>query len=152
MADLDRVVELWAALAAEQRRYGSHVVPGENREAIRMLAGQRVVDGELLLAREGDEVVGFLMFDVEREGYEGTADRGFVQYVFVEPEWRRRGVGTALFDEAEAVMRDRGAAAVALAVMAGNEDARRFYRRRGYAPFRVTYERPLDGDSDADAE
>jgi GNAT superfamily N-acetyltransferase len=52
--------------------------------------------------------------------------------VMVKEAWRRRGVGTRLLVEAEALARARGASAVGLSVGVGNEGALRLYRRLGY--------------------
>lgn len=143
MDDLDRVIDLWVDLARDQRRHGSHLRPGESREAIRLVLAGRISDGDLLVAREEGTVVGFLAFELEAGAFDQSLDRGIVQYVYVEPGYRDRGVGSALFDAAESALADAGADAVALEVMADNADARRFYRRRGYRSHRVEYERRI---------
>ncbi|GAB7008695.1 GNAT family N-acetyltransferase [Halorubrum trueperi] len=51
-ADVDRVTDLWIALAAGQRRHGSTLLAEENRNAVREWVARSVVTGELLVARE----------------------------------------------------------------------------------------------------
>jgi len=53
----------------------------------------------------------------------------------VAPEQRGRGLGSALMDAVEARLREHGIADLAIGVIATNEDALRFYRRRGAVPF-----------------
>lgn len=146
MDDIDRVLDLWVDLARGQRHHGSHLDPDDSRDAIRLVLARRISDGDLLVAREEGATVGFLAFEFEAGSFEQSVDRGIVQYVYVEPEHRGRGVGSALFDAAESAMIDAGADAIALEVMADNGAARRFYRRRGYRPHRVEYERRVDED------
>ena len=55
----------------------------------------------------------------------------------VAPEARGGGVGTALMDALDERLTELGIADLSIAVMAGNEDALRFYRRRGLVPVEV---------------
>jgi ribosomal protein S18 acetylase RimI-like enzyme len=56
----------------------------------------------------------------------------YIEDVFVLPEWRNRGVGTALLEAAESAAATRGDRGVSLAVSTGNAAARRLYTRLGY--------------------
>ncbi|NIS28872.1 MAG: GNAT family N-acetyltransferase, partial [Actinobacteria bacterium] len=97
LEDLDRVVELWVALAAEQRAHGSHLTAEPNRDVMREALAQAVVDHSCLVAREGprdDDVVGFVSFDVERGGLDSDAERGVVENLYVVPEARGDGIGS----------------------------------------------------------
>jgi len=147
-ADVDALADLWVALAASQRRHGSHLRAGANRAAIRESLARAVVADNLRVAREDGEVLGFVSFSVERGDYETDAVRGTVTNVYVRPDDRGRGVGRRLLDAAEAALRADGADVVALEAMADNERARRLYRRRGYEPHRIEFEKPLDAPPD----
>ena len=139
--DLDHVVDLWVALAAEQRDHGSHLRAEPNRALMREALAKHVVDRTCLVALDGDGIVGFVSFDVEGDGLERDVERGVIQNLYVVPEARDRGHGTALLDAAEAALAAAGVDRIALQAMAANEAARRFYVERGYAAHRVTYER-----------
>jgi GNAT superfamily N-acetyltransferase len=56
----------------------------------------------------------------------------YIEDVFVLPEWRNQGVGTALLEAAESGAAARGDRGVSLAVSTGNTAARRLYTRLGY--------------------
>ena len=61
-----------------------------------------------------------------------VADEGEIANLAVDPEQRRRGIGTALLDAALTEAGRRGAAAVYLEVRESNAAARRVYASRGF--------------------
>ncbi len=93
------------------------------------------------------DVVGFVMFGPQSDGYDRDVARGFVRNVYVRPAYRGRGIGSALLNAAERRMAEAGLDVVALEVMADNEAARRLYRRRGYEPHRLELEKGLESDT-----
>ena len=64
-------------------------------------------------------------------GYEGH--RGWINYLAVAAECRKRGFGRRLMDEAEARLRYMGCPKVNLQVRSTNVDVVAFYRRIGYS-------------------
>lgn len=77
-------------------------------------------DGE-----DGDLVVGY----VEGRVVDGT---GELDWLFVDPEHRGRGTGTALFETAVEELRDRGAERIEAATLAANREGDGFFERFGY--------------------
>lgn len=146
--DVDALVEQWVTLASEQRTHGSHVLPGENRDAIRETLAHSVVTGRARVGREDGELLGFVTYELETGTYEQSVTRGVVTNLFVRPPDRGRGVGSALIAAAERDLRDAGADVVGLEALADNDAARRFYRRHGYDVHRVSMEKPLADQSD----
>jgi ribosomal protein S18 acetylase RimI-like enzyme len=144
--DLDAVVDLWVALADEQREHGSHLPPAANREAIRASASHHLLTDGLLIARD-DGPVGFVMFGPESGSFEQDVDRGVVRSLYVRPNARGRGIGTDLLTAAEHRLADAGFDVVAIEALADNEGARRLYRRLGYRPHRVELEKSLESDT-----
>ncbi|WP_255167283.1 GNAT family N-acetyltransferase [Natrononativus amylolyticus] len=143
-ADIDAVVDCWVRLAVDQRAYGSHVLPEANRATMRdALLGHRFADG-LLVARLDGDVVGFASFSFEHGALALDATRGVLSNLYVKPPYRDRGIGSALLSAVEDALAERGADVVALEAMATNEAARRFYRRAGYEPYRISMERSLE--------
>jgi ribosomal protein S18 acetylase RimI-like enzyme len=70
------------------------------------------------------EVVGSVMV-----GYDGH--RGWINYLAVDPEFRKRGFGRLLMAEAELRLLREGCPKVNLQVRATNPEAVAFYRRLG---------------------
>jgi ribosomal protein S18 acetylase RimI-like enzyme len=140
--DVAVVTELWVTLAREQRAHGSHLLPAANRDQARDLVAQYVhADG--VAVADDDGVVGFVMFHAETGFFETDATRGVVDNVYVTPDARDEGVGSALLDYAEAELAERGATVLAVEALWENEPARRLYEGRGYDPHRITFEQPL---------
>jgi ribosomal protein S18 acetylase RimI-like enzyme len=63
-------------------------------------------------------------------GHDGH--RGWVYYLAVQPEHRRRGLGRRMMYEAESWLRARGVVKLNLMVRNGNEEGLGFYHRLGY--------------------
>jgi len=90
------------------------------------IARKLTVQRDLFLVGVHDgRVVGVVM-----AGYEGH--RGWINYLAVEPEHRRRGFGRALMDEAEQRLRALGCPKAALQVRRDNTEIATFYRGLGY--------------------
>lgn len=141
----DAVTDLWVDLVADQRRHGSHLLAEPNRAGVREAALRCIVTDSLLVASWSADLVGFVTFSVESGVYEQDVTRGLVENVYVVPEHRGEGVGSALLAAAEDRLRDRGCEAFFLEALAANEAAKRFYREAGYEPHRIQFERSADG-------
>ncbi|HEX2882447.1 MAG TPA: GNAT family N-acetyltransferase, partial [Polyangiaceae bacterium] len=64
-------------------------------------------------------------------GYDGH--RGWINYLAVQPERRKQGLGRALMEEVQRRLLDLGCAKINLQVRNGNADAIAFYERLGCA-------------------
>lgn len=142
-----RITELWLDLARGQRQYGSHLLAEENRTKIRESVVRHVVTDALLVAREDDELIGFVMFSVETGTFEQDVRRGVIENLFVAEAYRNESIGQELLAAAESALADRDVDVVALEAMADNETAREFYRRAGYDLHRVELEKRLENDT-----
>lgn len=86
-----------------------------------------LVRSDLFLVAEANGiVVGTVMV-----GYDGH--RGWINYLGVDPECQRQGVGRALMAEAERLLRAEGCPKINLQIRNSNIGAIEFYRRIGYA-------------------
>jgi ribosomal protein S18 acetylase RimI-like enzyme len=90
------------------------------------------------VAHDNREIVGYLIavFVLSFE-YQGLIAE--IDELFVLPGVRRRGIGAALLDTAEASLAEAGCTYVQLQLGTTNDAARAFYYRRGYAS-RIGYE------------
>jgi mycothiol synthase len=95
------------------------------------------------LAEDSDDLAGF---SLNRWHFSGDPEFGWVGTLGVVPDWRRRGLGTALLQQSFREFRERGATRVGLGVDTENvTGAVRLYERAGMHVHRlnVTYEKDL---------
>ena len=100
--------------------------PPHNRAEVAIPAKLAVQPELLLVALDGDEVVGTTM-----AGYDGH--RGWLYSVAVRQSHCRAGIGTLLIEEAERRLAELGCTKINLQVRAENAAVAAFYRGRGYA-------------------
>ena len=78
-------------------------------------------------------------------GYEGH--RGWINYLAVDPDHRRLGLGRALMDVAEERLRDMGCPKINLQIRKDNLEAIAFYEQLGYTDDSVvSYGKRLQND------
>jgi ribosomal protein S18 acetylase RimI-like enzyme len=141
---IEDVAPLFAALHEHHAALVPELVglPARSADAAWRLRRERYVrwlaePGAFVLVAERDgRAVGYALVVVV-DGYDGWASGaqlGEVRDLAVLPELRGRGVGGALMDAVERELANAGIRECRLMVLAGNEDAERFYRRRGMAP------------------
>lgn len=88
----------------------------------------RRAPGGFFLAREGDELIGFIVADAQWFK-EGEKHIGEIHEVVVKKDARGRGVGRILIEKALAYFREEGLKKVGLWVGEKNSSAREFYKR-----------------------
>ena len=125
MADVDTLVEMLAAVAAEGRWIGTEAPVDVERRRERMAEEVEGTDAIILVAEAGGEPVGQLGLSLAAYG---VGDLGML----VAPAWRGRGAGTALLAEAIARARKAGAHKLALEVWPDNRAAIALYERFGF--------------------
>jgi aminoglycoside 6'-N-acetyltransferase I len=82
---------------------------GHAGEIEQYFAGTLRMPMEVLLAVDDDEVVGFAELSIRPYAEDCVTDRiAYLEGWYVEPEWRRRGVGGALVAAAETWARAQG--------------------------------------------
>ncbi len=88
--------------------------------------------GQAWLATVEGQPAGYLLavyvFSLEHQGLTAEIDE-----LFVSPDYRSKGLGGRLLDAAEESFRARGCTNVFLQVGRDNEEARAFYRSRGFS-------------------
>jgi ribosomal protein S18 acetylase RimI-like enzyme len=96
---------------------------------------------EILLLTEADVLIASVMV-----GYDGH--RGWVYYLAVHPDHRRKGLGKRMMDAAEAWLREREAPKIQLMVRSDNADVIAFYEALGLERQDVvTLGRRLEGET-----
>jgi ribosomal protein S18 acetylase RimI-like enzyme len=122
--DYPAVVELW-----EHAGPGVHVGRSDTLAEISKKV-QR--DPDMFLVAEADgRLIGSVI-----GGFDGR--RGMIYHLAVAVEYRQQGIGAALMDEVERRLKAKGCLKSYLLVVAGNEDAVRYYQKRGWQEMDIT--------------
>ena len=131
--DQPAVVELWRTAFPD--------APPRNEPAADIARKLDVQREFFVVATDGGKIVGTAM-----AGYDGH--RGWVYYVAVSPEHRRRGTGTALMRRVERDLAGMGCPKLNLQVRGANREVVRFYESLGYVTEdRVSMGRRLEEES-----
>lgn len=110
----------------------SHTVTLNERRLREDLFGPRPY-AEVLLAEEAGAAVGFALFFHNYSPFVAQPSV-FLENLFVKPEYRGRGHGTALLRTVARLAVDRGCSCVEWSVLTWNETAIEFYRSLGAVP------------------
>lgn len=126
-SDIDRVLDLLALIPAR-----GAMTPAERVQLIERIRGGQDLEQWVAEATDvGDApaIVGFIALSMPTTLME---PRAWVDAQVVEPGYRRRGVGRALFEAALRRARERGAATLLVDVTRGNSQAQEFYHACGF--------------------
>lgn len=145
--DLDSLAPLWVAVhhahVASMPELAPYVSDAETWAERRALYATLLAkpDTVLLLALEGERLIGYALSHVAtlEETWIGDTWRtgqrvAELESLSVIESHRGRGVGSALVDAIDRELEAQGVDDVIVGVLAGNEDALRLYRRRGFRP------------------
>lgn len=128
--DLLQVAELAASIAPDGAPSAT-ADPGRLCEHLSVLIA---AGGEVLVAVEGDAVVGFLLARVLGPRLYSVTPSVYVDAILVSPGARRQGVGRALLSAATTAAGAAGAEQIYCAPAPGAREGHRFLARLGFAP------------------
>ncbi|HVW39637.1 MAG TPA: GNAT family N-acetyltransferase [Pirellulales bacterium] len=127
LEDAQAVCHLIRQLAKYARM--EHEVTLDERQLREHLFGPRPW-AEALVAEEAGQIVGFALFFHNYSTFAGKPGL-YLEDLFVEPEYRGRGYGKALFQSVVRLAAERGCGRMEWSVLDWNEPAIRFYRSLG---------------------
>jgi ribosomal protein S18 acetylase RimI-like enzyme len=116
--DLDGVITIWKTVFPN--------APAHNDPLSDIRSKMKIQPELFFVAVDSDNLVGTAM-----SGFDGH--RGWVYYVAVHPDYRRRGIGSALMKKVEGALTEIGCPKLNLQIRAGNAQVQSFYDSLGYA-------------------
>ena len=150
--DLPELERAWRALYAHHGEVSTAAIPtipADERWPERLREFTEALDGEgavLLVAERPGEVLGFAFSSMHApDPVFETGPIGELEVLVVLPGHRGEGIGEALVRRSLDALRDLGAVTLKVVVMAGNDDALRFYSRLGIKPGLIDLFASLDG-------
>lgn len=139
--DATEAARLWMRSAEEHTTHDPvyATAPGAEKTMRRFLADLASSGHSFLfVAVVRDRTVGFISGEL-RQGSPTFLPKTWasVDDVFVEPEYRNRGMGRALLQSVKAWAQERGADGISLQVAAANSRGRKFYEELGFRDISV---------------
>jgi ribosomal protein S18 acetylase RimI-like enzyme len=139
--DAAEAARLWMRSAEEHAAHDRiyETAPGAEKTMRRFLADVANSGYSFLfVAATGDRTVGFISGEL-RQGSPTFLPRTWasVDDVFVEPDYRNRGMGRALLQSVSDWAQERGADGISLQVAAANARGRKFYEDLGFREISV---------------
>lgn len=145
--DMPRLLELWR----EQYDFHynldpEHYAPYSEEVAVRELQeSMQQTTSNILVAREGNTIVGFITFGEVTEDEPDTRIKHFgeLKELLVTQEARRKGIGEALVTTVENQFSTQGLTYMRVQSSTFNKPAHALYEKLGYTPRQVIHEKPL---------
>lgn len=147
--DREGVIACVSGLQDYERELDPDLPPGERvarRYVDAMLHRCRAYQGRVLVAVQGEVVVGFLCVLArvpETQPDERERPHAMVGELYLAPDQRSRGMGRRLLEEAEAYAREQGARRLRVQVLAANGIARSLYASAGFHERLIELEKRL---------
>ncbi len=145
--DIDAILTLWGELARFHADLDPAFTPGPGwRPAY---AGYLATlldrpDARVLVASEAERIVGYGVARITLlPPFFADRRRGFIQDVFTEREYRRRGIAHRLVSDLLTWLRDEAVTTVELTVATNNEAATQLWERLGFRPYMLHFKRTL---------
>ncbi len=154
LSDLPRLVELWKGLVTDPSASDLSIPPSEENVAAwtAFVAGiiKRDPSQVLVAVNDEGEIVGYVLYIKKPASAIKRRFRCAVIYdLYVVPEHRRKGVGSALLEKALNLLEEEGAECVELSVWVGNEAARRLYEKFGFEEYVIRMRKVLRAELSA---
>ena len=141
IGEIDTIRPLWAQLNqhhhSQANVFRDHYegMTFEQRKAhFQKIAGQGIIRIELATAIPGKKAVGYCVSSLSAE------KTGEIESIFVEEQFRGRGIGSELLTRALAWLGTEGSVRNRVSVGNGNEEAFGFYRKFGFFPRMTVFE------------
>jgi len=137
--DVDIVVGMWVAMMAyhyalDHRFHFAADAPASYASHVRMLMKNRLA--RVYVAESDGTVAGFITAEVARRPpVYPVGQYGFIADMFVDPAYRRRGIGRALFEQTAKWLRSCGVTSIELLAAERNAEGAAFWRAMGFEPY-----------------
>ena len=95
--------------------------------------------GIVWVAVDGDRLIGYLAGDIIDEPFCTTKAFAKLKNIYVDKDYRRRGIGKELLKEFKAYCTERNIEEIRVTTNSKNTNAREFYESNGVGDFEITY-------------
>ena len=136
----DSLKRLWLGLALEMFELEHFVLPSDDNGDRWLESVRNTIEhgqGFLLSAQIGEEIAGFVYASIIRNlPLKVTEEMGVIHDLYVQPEYRRRGISRRLLVECLVKLKMNGVKTVRINVLSNNETAINLYENLGFTIYR----------------
>jgi ribosomal protein S18 acetylase RimI-like enzyme len=146
VADRQLLLGFIRELQEAERAMHDSRLPGDE---VAELCYERLLErgAEILIAEIEGEPVGFVSgWLAEDDDPLQTSEwrrHGYVSDIFVAPPWRGGGIGRQLLQAMSDRLQEKGARRLRICALAANGTAIAAFRRFGFGPFEITFDKPF---------
>ena len=142
---LDQAVRCWCYLVIDQKNHDSRISiealsDSEQRQFLRSL----ILDGRLIIALDSSRLVGIATIAIDNNMLDQSQSVWNISDVWVDTDYRRRGIGIQLVNECEIQAKSKGASEIRLQVYSSNLPASMMYGLLGYSTISRMMTKKLD--------
>ncbi|MEC7601822.1 MAG: GNAT family N-acetyltransferase [Candidatus Thermoplasmatota archaeon] len=142
---LDEAVRCWHSLVIDQKNHDERISTeslsdSEQRQFLRSV----ILDGRLIVALDSSRLIGISTIAIDNNMLDKSQTVWNISDVWVDFEYRRRGVGIQLVNECEKQAKYKGASEIRLQVYSTNQPASMMYGRLGYRTISRMMTKKLD--------
>ncbi|MEO0596612.1 MAG: GNAT family N-acetyltransferase, partial [Chloroflexota bacterium] len=95
---------------------------------------------EAIVVQRGTEVIGYMIFLRRNDEYYPYRDSIYIRQFFIQPSYRRRGIGQVVFDRIVNGYFPNDVA-LTLDVLESNNEAKAFWEKLGFSDYHTTMRR-----------
>lgn len=89
-------------------------------------------NSSVLIAEDKEKPIGFSLAHIFRTGEIRNIPKiGVLEYLYVEPEYRKKGIGKILLDNVKKFFQDNNVSRIKLTTLSDNKNAIKFYEENG---------------------
>jgi len=148
LSDVDAIVTMQLSLQRHLEKSNSLIwrYTDEKKKLIKKNLEEQIADENhlILIAEVKKEVVGFAHGEVRHRSTHLPAIIGSIATVFIDKDFRRRGIGSRLIQEICGFFRSKKVEDVYVRYALGNMEGERFWEKLGFEPILVTAHSRID--------
>jgi ribosomal protein S18 acetylase RimI-like enzyme len=138
-SDLESVDKLFLELQVHENKFDSFKsTKPENAQKYKneLLETINKQHGELLVAKDGNKVLGLVAWFLEEE-YEFDEPYGYISDIVVAEKYRGKGIGQQLLDTAILHIKDTDVKRIHIGVLLANSETKDFYLKNGFTEYSI---------------
>ena len=142
---LDDAIRCWQSPVLDQQNHDNRISAealsdSEQRQFLR----STILDGRLIVALDASRVVGIATIAIDKNMLDNSLSIWNISDVWIDGDYRRRGIGIQLVNECELQAKSKGASEIRLQVYSTNQPASILYGRLGYRTISRMMSKKLD--------